>query len=262
MSKTALVTGASSGIGAEFARQLAARGFDLTLVARRAERLAALAHELSQRHGTRADYIAADLTADESIRRIEDHIAGLPQLDLLVNNAGFGLTGAFAAADLNAQLTMLTLHMITPARLMRAALPGMIAHQTGGVINVASLAALFPLPGNANYSATKAYLLRFSQAVAMEVRGQGVKVQALCPGFTLTEYHDATDRVGRGARDLPRFLWGSAEAVVRASLIALDRGQVVCIPGAINRLGALLAATGIPNAVMPLVLRRIERSRT
>ncbi len=253
-SKTALITGASSGIGAEFARQLAAAGYDLILVARREPRLRALATELSAAHGVKIDWLTADLATEAGVAAVAAHIAGLPRLDLLVNNAGFGTGGAFAEADVAEQAAMLNLHMMAPMRLSHAALPGMIARRAGGIINVASLAGFMALPGSANYCATKAYLATFSQALAAEVRRHGIHVQALCPGFTITEFHDRPDQGGFDRRRIPRFAWGSARAVVAASLRGLARGQVVCVPGFLNRLILLLTRTGLVNRLAPTFL--------
>lgn len=251
----ALITGASSGIGAEFARQLAARGYDLILHGRRTERLAGLATELAATHGIAAEPLTADLAADAGIAVVEAHIASLPRLELLVNNAGFGIGGAFAGADVSGQADMLNVHMMAPMRLSRAALSGMIARRSGGIINVASVAAFMALPDDVNYCATKAYLVNFSQGLAGEVRQHGVRVQALCPGFTVTEFHDHADRVGFDRSAFPRFLWGAAPAVVAASLRGLERGQVICVPGFLNQIIATLARTGLVNRLAPFVLR-------
>ena len=185
-----------------------------------------------------------------------EHISRLSRLDLLVNNAGFGISGAFSRADVVSQAAMLKVHMFAPMRLAHAALPGMIGRESGGIINVASLAAFLALPGNANYCATKAYLLGFSQTLAAEVRRHGVRVQALCPGFTITEFHDRSDRVGSDRVDFDRrrilrFLWGAAPAVVTDSLRGLERGQVICVPGALNRMILFLARTGLINRLAP-----------
>lgn len=254
--RIALVTGASSGIGAEFARQLAAQGYDLILHGRRTERLAALANELAAAHSIAAEPLTADLADPAGLAQVEATIAALPRLDLLVNNAGFGIGGAFAEADVAGQADMLAVHMLASMRLSRAALPGMIARGSGGIINVASLAAFMALPDNINYCATKSYLVIFSQGLAGEVRRHGVRVQALCPGFTVTEFHNNVKRVGSSHRDFPSFLWGKADAVVAASLRALDRGQVICVPGFLNRLIMLVARTGLINRLAPMVLGR------
>lgn len=229
--RTALVTGASAGIGAEFARQLAAAGFDLILVARRPDKLSALAEELGKTHHVGVEVLPADLSTEEGISRIERRMAGLPVLDLLVNNAGFGGRGGFARGEISDHMTMVKVHIDTTVRLTRAALPGMIERGRGGVINVASIAAFSPFSGPM-YSGTKSFLVMFSENLHGEVRDKGVAVQALCPGFTHTEFHEVA---GMDKSALPKSLWMSAERVVRISLRALERGRPVCIPGLRNK---------------------------
>jgi short-subunit dehydrogenase len=226
---TALVTGASAGIGLEFCRQLARRGYDLILVARDAERLAAVAAELGARHGVGAEVLAADLARDADVDRVVARLDGAAGLTLLVNNAGFGTTGAFAESPPELQERMVRLHVLAPVRLTRAVLPGFVARGSGGVINVSSVASFIYAPGSANYCATKAHLTTFTEGLGIELAGTGVVVQALCPGFTRSEFHQ---RMGPGAGDRPAFMWMTAEAVVRASLAQLDRrGPVICVPG-------------------------------
>ncbi len=251
MGQIAFVSGASSGIGTEFARQLAARGYDLILSARRADRLATLGGDLSAKHDVKVEQVVADLAQPSGIAEVEARLNN-GDVALVINNAGFGIGRRFVRADLAGQEAMLSVHMIAPMRLMHAALPGMIERRGGGVINVASLAAFVSLPGNANYSATKAYLVRFSRAVHAEVRRNGVTVQALCPGFTITEFHNDRERV-RFERRGPACLWGSAESVVRASLRAFDRRQSLCIPGGINKVIYWTAKLGIADALVPLL---------
>ena len=234
--------------------QSAAKGYDLILVARRGERLAALAAELQNQHNITAEPLVADLATIDGIEKVAVRLAELNTLVLLVNNAGFGISGSLARAELQGQLDMLNVHMVAAMHLSHAALPGMIARGSGGIINVASLAAFMALPGEVNYCATKAYLVTFSQALAAEVRRKGVRVQALCPGFTITEFHDEPDRPGAGREGYPRFLWGSSRAVVADSLRALDRGQVVCVPGFINQMIRLLTRTGLVNRLAPAFL--------
>jgi short-subunit dehydrogenase len=235
---TALVTGATAGIGAAFARQLAARGYDLVLVARDQARLEALAAELRERHPVRAEALAADLSGDEGVERVVGRIAALPSLALLVNNAGFGTAGALATAPVEVQERMLRLHVLAPMRLTRAALPGLLTRaalpgrlerSAGAVVNVSSVASFLYAAGSVNYCASKAYLTTFSEGLGAELAGTGVQVQALCPGFTRTEFHQ---RIGPAAGDHPDWMWLTADAVVRASLAQLDRrGPVICVPG-------------------------------
>ena len=253
--RTALVTGASSGIGAEFSRQIAARGYDLVLVARREARLAALGKELAARHGVTHEVLVADLSTEQGIAAVEARLRR-GDVHLLVNNAGFSIDKAFAEADLAGQSAMLAVHVTATMRLTHAALPAMLARRSGGVINVASLAAFVSLPNHANYSATKAYVMRFSRAVHAEARPKGVTVQALCPGLTVTEFHDHPERVQLRRRG-PGFLWTPASRVVHDSLAAFDRRQALCVPGAITRAVYWVCKLGVADALMPLVMRRV-----
>jgi hypothetical protein len=226
---TALITGATAGIGAAFARELAARGYDLVLVARDGPRLEALASELRGRHAIAAESLAADLSGDDGVERVVARLAGLPALTLVVNNAGFGTAGALATAPADVQERMLRLHVLAPMRLTRAALPGLLERRRGAVVNVSSVASFLYGAGSVNYCASKAYLTTFSEGLGAELAGTGVQVQALCPGFTRTEFHQ---RIGPAAGDHPKWMWLTADAVVRASLGQLDRrGPVICVPG-------------------------------
>lgn len=224
----AVVTGASAGIGREFADQLAARGYDLLVVARGRGRLEELAAALAPRHGVRVEVLAADLSREDGIGRAADRIAGGEPV-LVVNNAGFGTTGTLARADPGRQEDMVRLHTLAPLRLSLAALPGLLRRNAGGIINVSSVAAFLASPGSVTYCATKAYLTVWSEGLAIELKDTGVRVQALCPGFTYSEFHQ---RMGAPRRRAPAFMWLSAREVVSASLRALDRGgPAVCIPG-------------------------------
>jgi short-subunit dehydrogenase len=239
----ALVTGASSGIGAEFARQLAGRKYDLLLIARREDRLQRLAAQLSDWHAIQADVMVADLSQPTDVDRVCERIAATHNLQLLVNNAGFGISGPFAESDLDAQVDMIELHVLAGVRLMRAALPVMLEHQHGGIINVSSLASYVALPTAANYSATKSYLAVFSAALQAELRHTGVRAQALCPGFTVSEFHGESDTARR--EGIPGFLWLDAGQVVRESLTALENDHAVCVPGVIYKAIAPVLRSGL-----------------
>jgi short-subunit dehydrogenase len=252
--KKALITGASSGIGAAFARRLAADGYDLTLVARRKERLAALAGELEVQHGIAVQYLLADLSESAALAQVEQRVASLPELDLLINNAGFGIRGGFAESDVRRQSQMIQLHAVASTRLTHAALPGMIARRQGGIINVASLAAFIALPGDAVYSATKAYLVSFSRTLHQELQGTGVRVQALCPGLTRTELHSAQGLPESDLARIPAMLWLHAEEVVGASLQSLGRNQAICVPGWKNRVILFLARLGVDKLALRIAL--------
>ena len=249
---TALVTGASSGIGMKFAEILATQGHDLVVVARREDRLTLLAQQLQMDHNITVEVLPADLTNAEDLERVAARIELLDDLELLVNNAGFGASEPFVESDLTQQIDMIELHVIASTRLMRAALPGMVARRHGGVINVSSTAGFFALPNNANYSATKAFLTVFSRALHFELRGTGVRVQALCPGLTRTGFAE-TPLPGTRA-SFPSFFYLPAETVVRQSLDALARDKVVFVPGFGYKLAALLGRSGVISDVMALLL--------
>jgi hypothetical protein len=229
----ALITGASSGLGAEFARQLVARGYDLVLVARRRERLEALGNELRSRsrsRGIEAQPLVADLIREPDLTAVEHYIAGAENLELLVNNAGFGTKERFTDVDASGQDAMHRLHVMATLRLTHAALVKMMARRKGAIINVSSMAAFAPRVGNTSYYATKAWMNCFTEGLYLELKAAGspVRVQALCPGFTITEFHDV---MGMERKLVPSRLWMSAEDVVTASLKGLARGKLFVIPG-------------------------------
>jgi hypothetical protein len=230
--RTALVTGASAGIGAAFARALAVRGHDLILVARRAEALHKLADELSTQHNIRAEVLPQDLTAADAAPSLARRVAELGmQVDLLVNNAGFGLYGALLDTEPDRVLQLLQLNITALTALTHAFLPAMRDRHAGAVINVSSVAGFQAVPYFAVYAASKAYVLSFSEAIAEEVRHDGVIVQALCPSTTRSEFFDVA-----GFPEDARSRYMSAEAVVEASLHGLDRGKTLVVPGLLNKL--------------------------
>ena len=231
-----LVTGASAGIGEAFARTLGARGHALVLTARRADRLEALAVELGRMHGTPCTVLAADLADPEAPRRLCDEMAarGLA-VDWLVNNAGYGLPGTLVGNPWPAHRDFIQVMMTAPTELAWRLLPGMRERGFGRIVNVASLAGFVPgTAGHTLYAASKAYLTRFSQSLALENREAGIHVTALCPGFTRSEFHDVT-----GTREkmnaMPGFMWLTAEEVARQGIEAVERGRAVWVPGRVNR---------------------------
>ena len=249
----AVVTGATAGIGREFAEQLAGQCYDLLLVARDRQRLADAAAAITALHGVRVEVCTADLSRDEDVTRLAERLAASPRLALLVNNAGFGSRGRFAESDAERQAGMVRLHTLAPARLTRAALPVLLANGAGAVVNVSSVAGFIYSAGNANYCATKAYLTTFSEGLAAELQGTDVQVQALCPGFTRTEFHA---RIGGAVERHPEFAWLSARSVVAYSLRCLDRGgPVVCIPG-IGYRSLVAALRLVPRRLIGWVTRR------
>lgn len=227
-SRRALVTGASSGIGAAFARRLGAEGYDLVLVARRRDRLLALAQEIEAVSSVRVEVIAADLAQPHDLRQVEERIAREEALEILVNCAGFGVNSRFQQTDLAVLEAMVRLHVVAPMRLTHAALPGMLARDRGSIINVASVAAFLADPGSIwnTYAATKACELTFTVGLYEDIRATGVHVQALCPGWTRTEILEAGGR----AWDVPEAYTMQPEQVVAASLDGLHCGELVCCP--------------------------------
>ena len=227
----AVVTGASSGIGAVFARKLAAKGYNLLLTARREDRLRSLADELHSLHHVNAESFKADLAADADRERLAARIRASADLGLLVNNAGFGMMGYFAESPIGRQEEMHRVHILTTMNLTHAALANLIPRaQAGtGVINVSSVAAFGTSPGSVTYAASKTWINAFTEGLAMELGAQGspVKVQALCPGFTLSEFHDV---VKMDRSRIPSSLWLTADFVVEESLRAFGGGKVVVIP--------------------------------
>jgi uncharacterized protein len=258
--KIALITGASSGIGAEFARQLAAQGYSLVLTARRKEKLEALAQEIQDKCPISIEILPADLSQEDGIQAVERRIGEMESLELLVNNAGYGISGPFYQADIERQVGMIQVHVIASVRLTRAALPQMVARRRGGIINVSSMSAFVPSAG-VTYSSTKAYLVKFSQALQYDLEGMGVRVLALCPGLTYSEFHD-TPEYSRFNRDkVPRFLWLSAEKVVSEALRDLGRGKVICVPGRIYRLIKALSTGWLTGGLIRAGARRVLRHR-
>ncbi len=257
--RTALLTGASSGLGAAFARQLAARGFDLILVARRVEKLNSLAEELKRKHQVGIDILSADLSKDAGVQKVERHIRALTRLDLLVNNAGYGMAGEFSRQSIDENLDMLQVHCAAPVNLVHAALPGMIERQSGTIINIASISAFTPMVGNVQYSATKSYLVTFSKALQLETRRHGIKIQALCPGFFHSEFHEVM-QANKNA--IPGWLFMQADEVARRSLAALNRKGVVYVPGFLYQAAIFMVRLpGLGDWLIGLVGRVPSRRR-
>jgi uncharacterized protein len=255
---TCLVTGASSGIGADLARLLAGKGHGVTLVARREDRLRALADELSAATGVRAEVVACDLSdvseRDALVRTVAD--LGLT-VEVLVNNAGFSTMGPVHTSDPAREVAMIRTDVEAVAHLCSTFVPGMVARGRGAVLNVASTAAFQPLPGQAGYAACKAFVLSYSRALAEEVKGKGVGVTALCPGPVETGFAEAAG-IGdtEASHALPSFMWVSSPDVARQAVAGLERGRPVVIPGAPNRLVAGLAHLTPRRLLLPIVASR------
>jgi len=258
---TALVTGASSGIGAEIARRLADRGHSVTLVARREERLRELAAELSESHGVRAETVALNLGSEAARDRLEARLSDLGlAVEVLVNNAGFGDSNEFHSADRERLVAMVELNCVALLDLQARFLPAMVERRRGAVINLASTAAFQPLPGTATYAATKAFVLSLGEATSAELRGTGVTLTTVCPGPVKTEFAQVAG-VGPAEEQLPGIFWTPPDQVAREAVEGADRGKRVVVPGVLNRAGTL-AGQHSPRAIALPLTRRIWRRST
>lgn len=245
----ALVTGASSGIGAGFAKLLASAGTDLVLVARTADDLERLAGQLRGASGVTVDVLPADLTAEADRKAVRDRLGAASEpIDLLINNAGIGTSGAFGEIPLEREVALVQLNVVAVVELAHAAVNAMQARGSGGVINVSSLSGLQPYPHGANYGASKAYVNSLSKALSTELSGHGVKVLALCPGFTRTSFQSSA---GISRTPIPDWLWLTPEQVAREGLSALRSGRSVRVVGAAFRVWA-----GFTKIVPDVLIRR------
>lgn len=248
--RTALITGATSGIGAEFARQLAAQGRHLILIARDSERLAQTAAELEDAYNIHAETLVADLLTEAGQEAVEQRLdSDIDPVELLVNNAGFGLRGTFAENEWEAERDHWRIHTEVPLRLSHVALRSMLRRGGGRIINVASVAAFTP---RGTYSAAKIAMVNFSRWAQLHYAGTGVAVTALCPGFTRTEFHE---RMGQDVGRFPKFAWLRAEDVVRVGLSDSAAGKAISVPSARYKV-ARVATQLMPGPVLERMVRR------
>lgn len=253
MTTTALVTGATAGLGAEFARQLAGAGTNLVLVARDKARLETTRSQLSDQHHITVDVLPADLSTVDGCAQVAERLASpTAPIDTLVNNAGMGTYRRFGVGDLAAEEAMLDLNVGAVLRLTHAAVRAMTARGSGQIINVSSVAGFVPRTNNATYSASKAWVTMFSEALALQLAGSGVRVTVVCPGFTHTEFHE---RASANMSGVPPWMWLDAPAVVAAGLADAARGKPVSVPSA--RYQALVgAARYLPRPALRAIMRR------
>lgn len=253
----ALVTGASSGIGAAFARRIARDGYNLILVARRRERLEELARELFAKHQTKTEICEADLSALDGIEGVKQKIQDSPPLAMLVNGAGFGTRGLFANIEASRTLAMNHVHVLAPVMLTRAALPKMIEARRGRIICISSLSAFFTTARYVSYSATKAYLNMFCEGLQAELEGTGVQVQAICPGLTRTEFFDSPEYSSFKYSQVPNFAWMTPEEVVDE---ALASDQVIFVPGRHYRVFVGLMKTPVVGKLLGWTLAKFNQA--
>jgi short-subunit dehydrogenase len=258
--RTALITGASAGIGEACAEVFAAEGYDLVITARREDRLRAVAARLEQAYGGRVHVIVSDFAQRDAVERLCADIAarGL-QIDALVNNAGYGVPGIYTASPWTRHDEFLQVMVTSVSELTYRLLPAMVARGHGRIINIASLAGLVPAPaGHTLYGASKAFVIKFSEALAHEVRPDGVHVTAVCPGFTFSEFHDVTGTREQMKR-LPPWLWMDAATVARQSFDAVMAGTPIYVNGPVNRTIAMLVRY-VPQWLVRSVSRRFGRT--
>lgn len=254
--RAAVVTGASSGIGAEIARELAGRGHQVVLVARTESRLRTLADEIAEQ-GSRAHVVAANLSDRAARAALPGRLEALGlAVDVLVNNAGFSTLGPVSRADPDAEIDMLEVDVVAVADLCARFVPGMVGRGGGAVLNVASTAAFQPLPGQAGYAAAKAFVLSYTQSLAGELRGTGVTATALCPGPVETGFGERAGFDDDDAKDaLPSVMWLDATAVARAAVAGMDKGRLVVIPGVVNRAASMLSQVAPRSLLLPILAR-------
>ncbi len=259
--RLALITGASAGIGAAFARIYAAHGYDLALSARREDRLRALAEEVRLSHGVEVLIIPADLADPSAPKAILDDIEAHGRVvDALVNNAGYGIASAYADTRWEDQRAFLQVMVTAVCELAHRAVPGMVERRFGRIVNVASVAGLVAgSPGGGLYSAAKAFVVSFSQSLHLEMAAQGVHVSALCPGFTYTEFHDVNQTRALVGERTPPWLWLGADEVAAAGFEAVEANRPVCVPGAPNKAIAAAAHILPDEWTMALMARRARR---
>jgi short-subunit dehydrogenase len=254
-SGAALVTGASSGIGAAIARELASRGHAVTLVARREERLRSLAGELTAEYDADSAAVACDLGDEAERERLANLLAGTGRsVEILVNNAGFGSRGDFISNDRGRMLEMVRVNVEAVVDLTSRFLPGMVKRGRGAVINVASVAAFQPIPGSAAYAASKSFVLSFSEAIRTEQRGSGVAVTAVCPGPVKTEFTDAAGMTGV-EDETPDLFWMTAEEIAREAVQGAEQDKRVVVPGALNQAQSIFGQHMPRSLMLPLVER-------
>lgn len=250
---TALITGATAGLGAEFARTLAAEGSDLVLVARDEARLKVKKSELEGRYGVHVEVLSADLSTVDGCDRVANRIESLVSpIDTVVNNAGLATYRTFGKAKLTDEERQLDLNVRAVLRLTHAAVQAMVARRSGLIINVSSVAGFTPRGGNVTYSASKAWVTMFSEALAVQVAGKGVQVTALCPGFTRTEFHQ---RASADMSHVPRWLWLDAADVVRDGLRDARRGKAISVPSVRYKV-ITTVARHLPRPLLYRVMRR------
>ena len=236
MKQTAIITGATSGIGASFANKLAAQGYNLVITGRRKKELQSLADEIETKQKVSVLVQLLDLDDNNQLEKFIKYVKTIDNMGMLVNNAGFGTYDDFWKQELSRQEKMVAVHVLATMKLVYGVLPMMIKNKKGFIINVSSLGSFLPLRKNAVYAGTKAFLTIFTESLHLELLKTGIRVQVLCPGFTRTNFHQRIDTIQQDMKELEKLHWMSADKVVDCSLASLRKNRVVCVPGFRNRL--------------------------
>jgi len=258
--KLAIITGATSGIGAAFARYFARQGYDLLITGRRKDVIARVADEIRTAYGVKVNVVIADLSVKKDVNELLQIVVRQHNIEVLVNNAGYGMNLSFSEDEIDQQLSMMNVHVNVPLMLIHKVVPQMIERRSGIILNVSSMAAWFPASRSTMYVSTKSFLKSFSESLFLDVGRYGIRVQCLCPGFTTSDFHRdlnmLTDRIK--LRMLP---WMEPSAVVEYSMHCLEKGKIVCIPGVWNRLLTLLVSVMPRNLYYHLSLKLEKKVR-
>ncbi len=254
--RTALITGATSGIGEVFANRYAAEGYNLILTGRNSDKLAFLSACFKKQYLIRVETVNAELSCERDLRNLLRILHSHQDIIVLVNNAGFGSGKKFGENQVDQHLMMIRVHVEAMIRLVHAVLPQMLDRHEGTIINVSSLAAFTPIPGSAVYSATKMFLLRFSESLSLELEKQGINVKCICPGFTRTGFHDRL-QIKPNPHKSPQFVWMDAEQMVDKCLSALPKHNTVYVPGLFNRMMVSMISM-LPRRVYLQLLRKLS----
>lgn len=252
----AVITGASSGIGLSFAKKLAAKGYNLIVIARRKNKLEQLAEDLQKEYKTDVNIITADLSKLEDIQRVSNGILEFENVEVLVNNAGFGLIGSFVEDDPQKQTSMLMVHNLASFLLCRTVIPDMLRRNCGIIVNVASMSGLMVKYGNVIYTSTKSFLITLSQSLQEELKASNIKIQALCPGMTKSEFHDSKELQDFDKKSVPRNFWMTSDKLVEKSLKALNKRKTVYIPGLRNKLVVWTSNNILIGAIIRFFIRK------
>ncbi len=252
----AVITGATSGIGKVFAYRLGEQGYDLVITGRRKEELTQVAREIAEKYGVEVVEHIIELSSPIEFSALLQEIQPYEDIEVLINNAGFGNYGTFLEVDYFEHENMVSVHIDVALQLIHAIAPAMVKNKRGAIINVSSLLSFYPVPNTAIYSATKAFLTSFSEALASELGPHGIVVQALLPGLTRTDFHRKSGTTETIKKQASLIRWMTSEQVVDASFVALKRGKAICIPGAINRLIVMITNRLLPRSLVYRILRK------